>query len=430
VINLKVGLCPVCNTTISEKAWKKFREKVMDRKRIDCPECGTELFIDPKIANFEEYSINKGTALIKYPNMTMGIEVESFSIDLESLEFKSLAPIYIKEGLEKGEKYFYDKTIGSEYNSPVFTSLNEAFFRIKTGLRKYFINLGEDEMKRIALIASYSNTDNTAGIHYHVAPEEEVLSDDEADRIAPYIHQQIPFLIAITANSPILDGKITDLASNRMIYNGESMCAALNREHLEGLAGFSHFDEINLTAKREDKPPTLEVRVADSNIPEYIIAGLFIVSIAVNSAIKGEKLWNLKHYNQREYEAERMVAANFGAKAEFKFNKARLTIPKYIDAFFNFFKDEIEESNVSEDVLTVFKLAKKGWVMADIVRESWNKIKKEDPDKSEDIVSKIFAAKYIQAQERNLDGENIKTFAKLLGVQLPRLNEVKLGKYF
>ncbi len=429
MINLKVGKCPVCFAVISEKVWKSFRSKVMEKKKFDCPECGTELFVDPKL-DFGEYSINKGTALIKYPRITLGIEVESFSIDLESLEFKSLAPIYVKEGVEKGERYIYDKTIGSEYNSPVFTSLNEAFFRIKTGLRKYFLNLGEDETKRIALIASYTNTENTAGIHYHVAPEGELLSDEEADRIAPYIHQQIPFLIAITANSPILDGKITELASNRMIYNGESMCAALARDKLEGLGGYSHFDEINMTAPRENKPPTLEVRVADSNIPEYIIAGLFIVHVAVNSAIKGKSLWNLKYYKQREYEIDRLAAANFGAKASIKFNKAHLPIPKYIDAFFNYFRDEIEESNVSEDVLTVFRLAKQGWVMADIVRESWNKIKKEDPNKSEEMISKIFAAKYLHAQERNLNGENIKTFAKLLGVQLPLLNDVKLGKYF
>ncbi|MHA1796913.1 MAG: glutamate-cysteine ligase family protein [Candidatus Helarchaeota archaeon] len=427
---MKVGKCPVCFTVISEKVWKKFRSKVVDKKKFDCPTCGTELYVDPRLS-LEEFYINRSSALIKYPSLTLGIEIESFSIDLQSLEFKSLAPIYVKKGVETGEYFVYDKTIGSEYNSPVFTSLNEAFFRIKTGLRKYFINLGEDEIKRIALIASYSNTSDTAGVHYHVGPEAgEELTDEIADHIAPYIHQQIPFLIAIMANSPIIDGKITNIASNRMIYNGESMCAALDRSTLEGLGGFSHFDEINLTSPRENKPPTLEVRVADSNIPEYVIAGLFIVYVAVNSAIKGKKLWNLKYYHQRDYERERMAAAEFGAKTSIKFNKAYLPMPKYIDAFFNFFRDEIEESNVSEDILTVFRLAKKGWVMADIVRESWNKIKQEDPNKSEEMVSKIFAAKYLQAQERNLNGENIKTFAKILGVQLPRLNDVKLGKYF
>ncbi|NHI93555.1 MAG: hypothetical protein EAX96_13795 [Candidatus Lokiarchaeota archaeon] len=428
---MKVGICPVCGSPITEKVWKNYRSKVVDKKRFDCPECGTELYVDPSLS-IEEFEMHRGKALIKYPGLTLGIEVESYSIDLESLEFKSMAPIYPKNGsIEKGEGYIYDKTIGSEYNSPVFTSLNEAFFRIKIGLRKYFVDLEESETKRIALIASYGKINETAGIHYHVGPERgKALEEEVADYVTPYIHQQIPFIIAITANSPIINGSITDIASNRMLFNGESMCSALNRTTLEGMSGFSHFDEINMTSKRVDKPPTLEVRVADSNIPEYIIAGLFIVHIVVNAAIKGKPLWNLKYYRQKNYEAERMDAARRGAKASIRFNKALLPIPKYIDAFFNFYHDEIEESNMSEDVLTIFRLAKNGWVMADIVREAWKKIKKEDPSKNDLMLSKIFAAKYLNAQQRNLNGENVKTFAKLLGVKLPYLNDVKLGKFF
>ena len=428
---MKVGICPVCSTQVTEKAWKKFRSKVVDRKKFDCPECGTELYVDPRLS-IEEFYMHRGKALVKYPGLTLGLEVESYSIDLETLEFKSMAPIYPKhDSVEKDEGYIYDKTIGSEYNSPVFASLNEAFFRIKTGLRKYFVNLEDSEMKRIALIASYGKEDETAGIHYHVAPERgEEFSEENADYITPYIHQQIPFLIAITANSPIVNGKVTDFASNRMLYNGESMCAALDRTSLEGMGGYSHFDEINLTSKRENKPPTLEVRVSDSNIPEYIIAGLFIVYVVTNAAIKGKPRWNLKYYNHKNYVEERMEAARRGAKASIRFNKALLPIPKYIDAFFNYYHDEIEESNMSEDVLTVFRLAKKGWVMADIVREAWKKVKKEDPTKSDNMVNKMFAARYLHAQMRNLDGENIKTITKLLGVRLPILNDVKLGKYF
>lgn len=426
---LKLGLCPICKEDLDQSLDKNARQRIKLKKLFDCPNCSTELF--PKLVEKSSEFTFPRDPTYKFSTISMGIEVETFSIDVNNLEIKPIAPIYPKNGIERDEDFKDDDTIGSEYNSAVFSTINEAFFRIKAGLRKYFVNIEQKEDFRIALIGSYTHKADIAGVHYHVGfGKEEGLSIREAGFIAPHIHQHIPFLIAITANSPILDSKMTKNASNRYIEMYELMFSTVDRKRLnrEEIVFTSHSEEINLALNRgKNKPPTLEVRVADSNIPEYIIAGLFIIHISIMGAVKGKRKW--KHYKLEKFERDKLDAAIKGARASIHWNRAKLTIPNYIDAFFNFYRQEIKESNVPQDVLTVFRLAKKKWVMADILRDAYYNIQKKF-NETEDVVKKQFVLKFLGAQQKNLNGENLAKFARNLNVRLPDLTKVRLGRAF
>ncbi len=424
---MKIGFCPVCSENFDKLIEKKERVDIENSEKFDCPQCGTELFLNK---NKNVTSINsEKTNLSKYPTITMGLEVEMFSIDLNTMQFRTLAPIYPKNGIEKDEKYVDDMTIGSEFNSPAFTSINESLFRLKTGLRKYFVNLETAEDKRIALMGSYDLEMETAGVHYHFGFDlKKGITEKEAELIAPHIHQQIPFIIAITGNSPIIREKITNNASNRLLTNGEAMFVAIDRKDIQDFSYTSHFHEINYNENPGKKPPTLEIRVTDSNIPEYIMAGLFIAYISTIGALKGKKLW--KYYDFKKHRKNRIEAAKKGAKASIHWNKVKLPIPKYVDAFFNFYKTEIKETNVSEDILQVFRLARSWWNMADIMREAYKKIHSKFKKKGEDFISQEFCRKILEAQRKNLNGENIISYAKHMNVKIPSIEGVKLGKYF
>ena len=426
---MKVEKCPVCLEEINKLLDRQTKEKIKQNKNFNCPHCGTELFVES----------TGGKSKFRFPRremkqlstLTMGLEVESFSIDIKSLEVKTKTPYKPKYGIEKDEQFTDDMTIGSEYNSAVFSSINEAFFRIKTGLRKYLVNIEEEEQLRLALLGSYTEGDITAGVHYHIGfGKNKGITKDEARFIAPYVHQQIPFIIAMTANSPIINEDITEYASNRLIHNGEFMFDVLNRKDLKKiLVETSHLDEISFSrAMSGKKPATLEVRVADSNLPEYIMAGFFIIYITIMGAMKGKKLW--EYYKHEKYELDRIEAGEKGARASIHWNKVKFPIPKYIDAFFNFYREEIKTANISQDILIVFRLAKKGWIMADIIREAYKNLKKKMIGKDEEEIKKSFFIKYLAAQQQNLNGENIVTFCKNLNVKIPNTDDVRLGKIF
>ena len=148
--------------------------------------------------------------------------------------------------------------------------------------------------------------------------------------------------ISSVENSPIIEEAMTEFASNRLIKNGNFMFTPLIRSVLkEIIMKTSHVNEINYSkANGEKKPPTLEVRVADSNIPEYICAGLFILNVAIMGAIRGKKLW--KYYDHLSYMEDRLNVAKRGINASIHWNKAKLRLPKYIDAFFNFYHEECQ----------------------------------------------------------------------------------------
>ncbi|NHI91294.1 MAG: hypothetical protein EAX96_02240 [Candidatus Lokiarchaeota archaeon] len=424
---MKLGTCPVCTEELDGNYEKKELILIKKGEKFDCYQCGSELFLDlikerPRLGS-------EKAIILKYPTLTMGLEIESFSIDLNKMKFVSMAPIYPKDGIEREEEFKKDMTIGSEFNSPVFTSLNEAFFRLKTALRKYFVNLETDENMRIALIGSYDYENETAGVHYHFAFNKvKGITIEQAKHISPLIHQHIPFIIAITANSPIIRKKMTKIASNRLLNNGMAMFSPLTREDLEEIELTNHFNEINFAKGTEKKPSTLEIRVVDSTIPEYIMAGLFIAYISILGAIKGKKPW--KYFKFSRHEKDRINAARRGVKAEIHWNKAKWVIPKYIDAFFNYYRTEVKESNINRDILNVFRLAKSWWNAADIVRESYRIIENRYKNKGQDFINQEFCRKLLEAQRRNLDGDNLISFARHLNVKIPSIENVKLGKYF
>ena len=105
-------------------------------------------------------------------------------------------------------------------------------------------------------------------------------------------------------------------------------------------------------------------------------------------------------------------------------------IPKYIDAFFNFYRAEIKESNITQDILNVFRLAKSWWNMSNIIREAYRIIENKFKSRGSDFINQEFCRKFLEAQRRNLDGDNLFSFARHLNVKLPNVDSVSLGKYF
>ncbi|NHI91291.1 MAG: hypothetical protein EAX96_02225 [Candidatus Lokiarchaeota archaeon] len=425
---MKLGFCPECTKNLDFLFDDKDKITIQKKKKFDCPNCGTPFLLT--LTGIKKQVINS-EAVPPYHEISMGIEVESFSINLANLEIRSMAPIYPKAGIEKDEQYIEDQTIGSEYNSGIYDSINEAYFRIKAGLRKYFVNIEEDEKYRIALLGSYSEAEDVAGVHYHIGfGKKRGINSEEIKLIAPHIHQQIPFIIAMTANSPIFNNNLTGNASNRYLHNHYQMFNSLSRISLPYLLeNTTHYDEMYYSPPKDYKKPyTLEIRVTDSTIPEYIVAGLFIVYISIVGALKRKKLWD--HFDMDEYQQDKWKIAQIGVRAPIRWDNILLSFPKYIDMFFNFYRAEIKESDVSQDILDVFRLAKKGWNMADIVRTAYQKIQLKFPKENNLEINKKFCFKYLKAQERNLNGENLFSFARYLNIDLPNVDNIILGKGF
>ncbi|MBD3186578.1 hypothetical protein GF325_07115 [Candidatus Bathyarchaeota archaeon] len=403
--------CPECNAQIKGMKYPQI---------FECPICSVFL---------HENRDTKQIVTLLIP--TIGMEVESFTIDTERLEILAQAPFYPdnKVGVELDENFTNDVTIGSEFNSPVFTSINKAAFRMKSSLRKYSMNMAEARNRQIALLGSFTDELDTAGVHYHLGFKDTVEIDDIVlYKVAVAIHQQVPFLIAILANSSLLRGADTSFSSNRLIHNGPAMFRAISREKIGAMKTTKPFHELYYSPPKGKKPHTLEIRVCDSNLPEYIIAGFFIIKTVTIGAIAGKKAW--EQYNHQQYIQDRLNVARNGMNATIHWNGQGLNVPQYIDKFFKDYKRVIELLQFEKDVLAPFKLAKKGWAMADIIREAYRNIKKKYLKGQKKYILKEFILHLVEAQENNLDGDGLKQFITDMGIHVSPYQDVKLaGEY-
>ena len=102
----------------------------------------------------------------------------------------------------------------------------------------------------------------------------------------------------------------------------------------------------NYLVEERDKPPTLEIRVCDTNIPEYAVAALTVVYAVIMRAKKGKKGEQRKKKPLMEntfknHLIARENAIKSGSKAELIWNNKKTTMAKYVDKFFYFYKDEL-----------------------------------------------------------------------------------------
>src|SRR3989338_11107960 len=132
--------------------------------------------------------------------ISMGIELEAYSISIPDYRISRELHFPKRGVVERGERFTKDASIGNEYNSNVFYTIREAFFLLKTGLRKY-IHYPEDRNGKEAhtLFPVGGWTDRFAGSHIHVALGKQPFHYEQAKELAHRLHDHIPFLIALCA---------------------------------------------------------------------------------------------------------------------------------------------------------------------------------------------------------------------------------------
>ncbi len=363
---------------------------------------------------------------MKYPfkkahvgSITMGVELETYSIALP--EYRICRELHFPRRaiVERGERFTKDLSIGSEYNSKVFRNIREAFFLLKSGLRKYTrYHDPEESGERFVIFPAGGWIDRFAGTHIHLALGQHHVTYELAKELAYRIHDHIPFLIALCANSPVWREKITPHASCRLLRGSNKYCKVTKREML-----YKHpLRELTYNRGRKKKPPTLEIRIMDSSVPEYIAAALVVCrAIAIRWA-RRKSVLNLSTH--RKYQQARDQAVKRGVKARLFWTNHRISVPRYVDLFFRKYEEELEMMDIPDEVLRVFKYLKKGWNQAEVIRRAAKKYYR----KNRKTWKREFARHYAQAIEDLLDGNSFEHFAAKLGVKLPNIKRTWLGR--
>ncbi|MGQ9597464.1 MAG: glutamate-cysteine ligase family protein [Thermoproteota archaeon] len=261
--------------------------------------------------------------------------------------------------MEAGERFTIDKSIGSEYITKPFESVIEASYSISKGLGKYIER--STDCKAIPLpIGSWN--DRFAGAHFHIGLDEKGLRKEEALGLASYIHDHIPFIIAVSANSPIWRRRITSYSSNRMLRGGDKYCIPV----VKGELNQNHYREMNFNVKNTHKPSTLELRVCDSNIPPYICTVMMILRILTLAWRDGKKACNNLTYET--YLQTRVEAAQKGVRAMLCWNGNPVTVGEYLRLLIASYRDEVSVLDIPREVFETFSLLENGWNNAEVIR--------------------------------------------------------------
>ncbi len=352
------------------------------------------------------------------PVISMGVELETYSIALP--EYRICRELHFprRSSIEKGERFTRDVSIGSEYNSKVFTTIREAFFLLKSGLRKYtrFRPNGSEARHVIFPVGGWTN--RFAGSHLHLAWRKRKLTYEQAKSLARALHDHIPFLIVLSGNSPVWREKMTTHFSNRLRLGSDKYCKVTKRETLYK----DHYRELTFNRGGKKKPPTLELRVCDSSVPEYLAAALCICkAVALRWLKKKQPLNQSTHIN---YLRARDQAIRLGPHARLVWMNHSVPVSRYVDLFFRKYEKELEEMDIPEEVLRVFKYLKKGWNQAEVIRKAAQKCRR----RHRPTWQRQLAKRYATAIEELLDGNSYERFAHRLGVKLPSIDRAWLGR--
>jgi gamma-glutamyl:cysteine ligase YbdK (ATP-grasp superfamily) len=308
---------------------------------------------------------------------------------------------------------------GSEYNSRVFTTIREAFFLLKNGLRKYIHyrpSLRQHEYQTIFPVGGW--IDRFAGCHIHVALGKKKFTIRQARLLSRHIHNHIPFIIALTANSPVWRDRVTKIHSNRLLLGTKKYCQVTKR----GVLSKHHYNELTYNLGGKRKPPTLELRVLDSGVPEYILAATCVIkAIALRWLKRKPALGTLKELN---YLKARDEAVHYGTEATLYWKNHELSVPQYVDLFFRKYEDELDQMDIPGEVLDIFKYLKRGWNQATVIRRATQKARWRHRPTWE----KRFTKRYAAAIEALLDGNSYRDFVRRIGIRLPKIDRVWLGR--
>lgn len=352
-------------------------------------------------------------------NILMGVELETYSVALPEYRICRELQFPKRSIVERGERFTRDVSIGSEYNSKVFGSIREAFFLLKSSLRKYN-EFGSENSKeeRLVIFPVGGWTDRFAGTHVHLSLGLKGIGYKEAKELAMRLHDHIPFLIALSGNSPVWREKITPHASNRLLRGANTYCKVTRGDTLYK----NRYREITYNRGGKKKPPTLELRVCDSSIPEYIAAVLVICRAVALRWLARKQSHNRSTYGN--YVKARDLAMKKGAHANLVWTNHWMDAAHYVDLFFRKYEEELEKMDIPEEVLRVFKYMKRGMNQADIIRTASEKFwRRHRP-----TWQRQFASRYARAIEDLLNGNSLEQFAKRLGVKLPNIKRTWLGR--
>ena len=350
----------------------------------------------------------------------MGVELETYSIALPERRICRELHFPKRASIEKGERFTRDWSIGSEYNSKVFTSIRQAFFLLKSSLRKYlaFRDPENGSDTKYVIFPTGGWIDRFAGSHVHLAVDAKRFSYVEAQKLSTYIHDHIPFLIVLTASSPVWREEMTPYSSNRLLKGSHKYCQVTKRDFLYK----HHFRELTFNRSSKKKPNTLEVRVCDSSIPEYLTAVLCVCKAVAERWKKHKRaLTRTKHVN---YLKARDNAIKNGARARLVWNNHWVSVADYTDLFFRKYEDELDQMDIPDDIIRIFKYLKKGWNQAELIRKTAVNARRFHRQ----TWQRRFAKKYAAAIEDLLDGNSFEQFAKHLGVRLPSIERTWLGR--
>ena len=351
--------------------------------------------------------------------ISIGIELETYTISIPDYRI-SRELHYPRRGIaELGEKFKRDLSIGNEYNSRVFFTIREAFFLLKNGLRKYIhYRPSSASRERVTLFPIGGWTDRFAGMHIHVALGKKKFDYARSRSLARKLHDHIPFIIALTGNSPVWRERINQINSNRLLLGTKKYCQLTRREAFSKL----RYRELTFNAGGMRKPPTLELRVPDSGVPEYIAAAACVVKAVALAWLKRRPVMNQLSY--QDYLLARDRAVHYGPQARLFWNHHAVTVSQYVDLFFRKYEDELKQMEIPSEVVDIFKYLKKEWNQATVIRRAAQKSRWLHRPTWE----RRFAKRYATAIERLLDGNSYSDFARTLGIRLPHIKRVWLGR--
>jgi len=355
-----------------------------------------------------------------HKRIVMGVEVEAYSISTANFRIGRRISRPVRSISEKGERFTRDASIGSEYNSRPTSTLREAFFLLKSGLRKYLHSLYETKVQRDStiplLVGGWNN--RFAGTHIHVSIDGVDLTLERARRLAGHIHDHVPLLIAIGANSPIWGNLITSNASNRILKGSSKYFQPLLRGELSS----RDMKEFVFNRGRKRKPATLELRFLDSNIPEYIVAAMCIVKAACLGHLRRGRVRNMMTY--AEYLQSREEAAIRGMRASLCWNGRWMPAGDYLDRYIWEYRREFKAMDVPEEIIDVLRLLKRGYNGSRLILEGAGRSREEHAQ----TWRRRFAKRYARGIELLLSGNSIWDLAESIEVELPSTSRVWLGK--
>jgi len=355
-----------------------------------------------------------------HKRVIMGVEVEAYSITTSTFRVGRRISRPVRPVSEKGERFTRDASIGSEYNSRPFATIREAFFLLKSGLRKYFHALYDSKKQREStiplLVGGWLN--RFAGTHIHISLDGAELTLERAKRLTAHIHDHVPLLIAMGANSPIWGNLITSTASNRILKGSPKYFRPLVR----GALSSEDMNEFVFNRGRKRKPATLELRFLDSNIPEYVVAAMSVVKAACLGHLRRGRIRNrIRH---AEYIQSREEAAVRGMRAYLCWNGKWMKATDYLDRYLLEYHDEFRAMDVPEDIFEIFRLLKREYNGSRLLLEGANIAKEEHPQ----TWRRRFAKRYAKGIELLLSGNSIWDLAEAIEVQLPPTSRVWLGR--